>query len=286
MIFKNALIIISCLIWTISCTQKVGLNESGKNFEYKPDSIIIGKSTKAQVIQTYGQPIRSNAAGKYEKLIYGYTLTSTEQESMAGKMASSYGTTALGLIPGVGAIASAGAAIGEAAHSSSQMAQPKKFNEDFKTLVVSVGLADGIVKDYTYRDSLLNGEDQSATLQIKASKLQSEGKTQESIALLEQAISLNPKNYRAYNNLAWMLADLNIDNDKALNYAQTAVEIFPDCPYSNGTLGTCYYKKKDYVNADKYLTTSINLFPVYAPQDQQSLMNNRTRLELVKQESK
>jgi tetratricopeptide (TPR) repeat protein len=56
-----------------------------------------------------------------------------------------------------------------------------------------------------------------------------------------------PANVVALNNLAY---NLSTDNpDEALKYAQTAVELAPDAPFAQDTLGWIYYRKGMYDNA-------------------------------------
>ena len=59
------------------------------------------------------------------------------------------------------------------------------------------------------------------------------------------------------NSLAWALASLGTDIDKAIELSKNAVELEPKSPHYIDTLGFAYYKKGDYDNALKTLLKAV-----------------------------
>ncbi|MEO5355519.1 MAG: hypothetical protein H7835_20250, partial [Magnetococcus sp. XQGC-1] len=132
------------------------------------------------------------------------------------------------------------------------------------------------------KDGVLRGHDESETLYLRSIQLRNEsGKTGEIIDLLKRSVSLNPRNHRALNNLAWTLIDLDISVPDGVDYAKQAVEVFPDSPHNNGTLGVGYQKLGDVSNAKKYLQLAVKLYPIYAPGDHKAFEHDKARLAIL-----
>ena len=165
---QSALIIIVSLSLMFGCTQKIGVQESGKQLAYKEGSITIGKTTKREIVQLYGQATQASAAGKYENLVYRWNKQYQNYDS-----GSKMGSWALGAIPGVGGLVVSGAQL---ANTATKDQKAPEIQQEFQFMEISIGLSDGIVRDYIYRDNFLNGEDESAKLEIKASIAQKEEK--------------------------------------------------------------------------------------------------------------
>ena len=81
-------------------------------------------------------------------------------------------------------------------------------------------------------------------------------------SLLGQLETLYDENYKYsqdetsaqnMNSLAWALASLGTDIDRAIELSKNAVELEPQSPHYIDTLGFAYYKKGDYDNALKTL---------------------------------
>jgi tetratricopeptide (TPR) repeat protein len=267
--------VVSTLIVAIfmsGCTTTQTLSESGRQIELKKNTgIVIGKTTKRQIFDLYGQPANSQIMGKYEVLAYSYSRDTYESEGA--------GSFALGLIP----------VVGEAkfvSDLSRDRGKDNQTNKEWQDLEVYLDLSSGIVRDYSYHDSKLNGHDESESLLLKSMAAFGENRNDEGMKLLEQAVAANPGNHRAANTLAWRLIDLSIDVDKGIALAKKAVEVFPDSPHNNGTLGVGYLKKGDLVNAELYLQKAIDLFPVYAPQDFKSLQHDKAMLATIRSQKK
>lgn len=242
------------------------LQEAGNDFSYNQSvSIVVGRSTKNDIVSSYGNPTKSEIKGKYEVLTYYYARESLKH----------------GRAIGMGLLSAATGGVSDLVvdHGVRQ----SDTQQEFKEMVVYADIMTGIVKDYYYHDSDLNGQDESETLYLRASALlKSGGKKKDAYDMLEKSISLNPQNHRALNTLAWEFIDNNIDIEKGLAYAKKAVEIFPDNPFNNGTLGVGYLKKNDLDNAEKYLQAALNLYPVYYPRASHAYNQDKARLENVK----
>jgi tetratricopeptide (TPR) repeat protein len=76
------------------------------------------------------------------------------------------------------------------------------------------------------------------------------------IASYRAVLALEPSNLIALNNLAYVLAA--DDPDEALKLAQRAVEMMPDNPEVQDTLGWIYHRKGLYSVAVQYLKTAVD----------------------------
>jgi tetratricopeptide (TPR) repeat protein len=250
-----------------ACASTV--DQRGQKFDYKPNGIVIGETTKRQVLESYGSPTTSEVRGKYEILTYQYSKESLRHERTIGM-------SALSVIP----------VVGLATLAMDHSVQDSEISREGRVLKVYAELSSGVVRDYYYHDTDMKGHDESETLLLKGHALLKQGKTQEAIQAFEKAVALNPANHRVLNTLAWTLIDLNIDLEKAVRYAEEAVEVFPDSPYNNGTLGCGCFKKRDFEKAEKYLNVAVSLFPVYAPQDTKALAHDKAILAAVQEQKK
>lgn len=254
------------LIGFLGCASTI--DQRGKDFTYKP-GIVIGKTTKREIQETYGHPTASEIKGKYEILRYSYSKESLKHGRTIG----------MGLLSAV-------PVVGLATLAMDQGVQESEMAREYRLMTIYTELSTGIVRDFFYHDSDGKGQDESETLLLKGWALLKQGKNQEGIQALEQSISLNPNNHRALNALAWTLIDFNIDVGKGVAFADRAVKVFLDSPYNNGTLGCGYYKKGDLARAEEYLTAAIKLFPVYAPQDQKGIAHDKAILQSIREQRK
>ena len=176
--------------------------------------------------------------------------------------------------------------VGLATLAMDQGVQDSEISREGRVLRVYAELSSGVVRDFYYHDSDMKGQDESETLLLQGYSLLKKGKTQEAIRVFEKSVALNPANHRALNTLAWTLIDLNIDLEKGVRYAEQAVQVFPDSPYNNGTLGCGCFKKGDLEEAEKYLSLAVNLFPVYEPQDARALAHDKAILAAIQGQKK
>ena len=77
----------------------------------------------------------------------------------------------------------------------------------------------------------------------------------------ERVIGLDPKAAIAANNLAYIYADRGENLDVALHLARTAVEVMPESPQAQDTLGWVYYKKQTPELAVQAFEQTIKLDP-------------------------
>jgi tetratricopeptide (TPR) repeat protein len=82
------------------------------------------------------------------------------------------------------------------------------------------------------------------------------GKFDQATANYRKVLANESRNLFALNNLAYRLANDSNESDEALRYAQAALEIGPDNPAIQDTIGWAYYRKGLYKNALPYLTTA------------------------------
>jgi tetratricopeptide (TPR) repeat protein len=82
------------------------------------------------------------------------------------------------------------------------------------------------------------------------------GNQADAIEQYRAIINRDPRNLAALNNLA---CALTADNpDEALKYAQSAVEVAPEEPAAQDTLGWIYYRKGIYREAVTYLKRAVD----------------------------
>jgi tetratricopeptide (TPR) repeat protein len=84
-----------------------------------------------------------------------------------------------------------------------------------------------------------------------------DGKPAAAIEDYRKALALDGKNAGAMNNLAYLLAESN-QEDEALKYAQEAKQMAPDSPVVDDTLGWTYYRKGMYPMAVTYLESAVS----------------------------
>ncbi|MBT0893019.1 hypothetical protein KI811_04190 [Geobacter hydrogenophilus] len=230
------------------------IRQEHDDIDCKPGDVIIGKTTKRQIVELCGLAPSTRIVGNYEILEY---------HDMSAKVGKAIGLGALGALAG--------------GIPLERLAGNYK-----KEAIVFVDITSGIVRDYYYHNYDDNkGHDLSETTLLQADDMIEDGNVDEAIALLKQAISQNKNNHRAINTLAWLLAEMNIDSKAALTYAQMAVEIFPDSPYNNGTLGIAYMRNNDRENAKKHLEKALNLFALYFPNAEKAIEHDKAWLKFA-----
>ena len=85
------------------------------------------------------------------------------------------------------------------------------------------------------------------------------GNVHEAISAYRKVVARNPKHEEALNNLAFLLASEDVD--EALKYAETALEISPENPATQDTIGWVYYRKGHYARALSYLKGAVATEP-------------------------
>ena len=87
------------------------------------------------------------------------------------------------------------------------------------------------------------------------------GRPAEAIAAYRYVLSKNERIAEAHNNLAWLLADRDVDPVLAEVHARRAVELQPDNPHALGTLGWAQYKNGQLDEAALSLTKATRALP-------------------------
>ncbi len=75
------------------------------------------------------------------------------------------------------------------------------------------------------------------------------------------AIRINPDHFWAYNNLAWILIDEDIDINEGLKLALKANQLHPDNGIIMDTIGWGFYKKGRYYQAVQWLSKAVDQNP-------------------------
>lgn len=250
LIFKFYLILLGLLF----TTGFAPIRQEHDDIECKPGEVIAGKTTKRQIIELCGLAPKSRIVGNYEILEY------RDNSAKVGK------AIGLGVLGGLaGGIPLEGLA-----------------GNYKKEAIVFIDLASGTVRDYYYHNYDDNkGHDLSESTLLQADEKIEDGNIDEAIALLKQSITQNPSNHRSLNTLAWLMTEMNTDSKAALGYAQKAVEIFPDSPYNNGTLGMAYLRNNDRENAKKHLEKAIKLYGLYFPTEEKAIEHDKAWLKFA-----
>lgn len=90
------------------------------------------------------------------------------------------------------------------------------------------------------------------------------GRWKEAVPFFEKAIEHNPANYRALNDLAYVLTEFEGDPKRGFEYAKQSLSMVwrgssEECPILD-TVGWAYYQQEtDLTKAKKYLTEALNL---------------------------
>jgi Flp pilus assembly protein TadD len=83
-------------------------------------------------------------------------------------------------------------------------------------------------------------------------------------AQLQQFIDENPTDYPSlYNQWAWLVANTEGDQAKAVEYSRRSLELSPNEPSYLDTLGRCYFAVGDVENAVVYQRRAVKLAPQY-----------------------
>lgn len=97
---------------------------------------------------------------------------------------------------------------------------------------------------------------------MKGYCLEKTGNIDEAILAYQAIIDLEGDNINACNSLAYILAVRGKDLGRALSLAQRACRAFPDNPSYCDTMGFILLKKKDFINAEKFLKKARKLAPL------------------------
>jgi len=87
------------------------------------------------------------------------------------------------------------------------------------------------------------------------------GRTDGAVEAYRTALARNERLAEAHNNLAWLLADLDLDPVLAEVHARRAAELQPENPDVLGTLGWALYKNRLLVEAEGTLSRATGLRP-------------------------
>ena len=87
------------------------------------------------------------------------------------------------------------------------------------------------------------------------------GNYEEAIDSYAQAIVLDSTNAAAFNNLAWVYAELGVNLDQALALSRRSLDLAPDEPEYLDTLAEIYYKRKEYLRALNFIRRAVEQNP-------------------------
>jgi tetratricopeptide (TPR) repeat protein len=87
------------------------------------------------------------------------------------------------------------------------------------------------------------------------------GKRDSTEPLYKKILTLDPNNFVALNNLAYLMVTQNGDTDMALTYVQKAKQYAPNNPDIDDTLGLIYLKKNQHDNAIRIFKELLNKNP-------------------------
>jgi tetratricopeptide (TPR) repeat protein len=85
----------------------------------------------------------------------------------------------------------------------------------------------------------------------------SRGRFQEAVNHFQRVVETDPNHAQALNNLAYLMLERSDRIDEALKYAQKALELEPDNPIFEDSLGWALYRKGLYSLAARYLEQAV-----------------------------
>lgn len=91
------------------------------------------------------------------------------------------------------------------------------------------------------------------------------GRSEESAALYQKILEVQPDNVVAINNLAWIMCEEQGKYRKALELAQRGLEISPDYIDLIDTRGVVYYRLGEFEKAVHNFTRCVKLYPLRMP---------------------
>lgn len=103
----------------------------------------------------------------------------------------------------------------------------------------------------------LNAKDVDAVAQL-ALVYDAMKRFEDSDALYEEALRLDPANHLVLNNYAYSLAERDIKLERALEMSQKAVDVQPENASYLDTIGWIYFRLARYVEAEKYVKQAIS----------------------------
>ena len=115
--------------------------------------------------------------------------------------------------------------------------------------------------EFEFRRLLEEGFESAKVYSALAHALYGQNKTEESIALLEKALNLEPDNSNALNSLGYILADQEKRLPMALVYCQKALKKSPDNPAYLDSLGWALFKNGELKEARRHLKRALERAP-------------------------
>jgi len=101
-----------------------------------------------------------------------------------------------------------------------------------------------------------------ATLLTKGVLLEAKGFPDSAVAVYKQIINADPFSAEAFNNLAWVMANNNLNPAQASNFAREAIGLSGGLNGNlHGTLGWALFKEKKYKQASASMQTAIKFNP-------------------------
>ena len=79
--------------------------------------------------------------------------------------------------------------------------------------------------------------------------------------VVRRLVTIEPKNADALNYLGYLLADRGQQLDEAIRYVRRALDLEPNNPNYLDSLGWAYFRRGDYVEAEKYLAPAAQQLP-------------------------
>jgi tetratricopeptide (TPR) repeat protein len=103
----------------------------------------------------------------------------------------------------------------------------------------------------------LNSKDVDAVAQL-ALVYDAMKRFEDSDALYEEALRLDPANHLVLNNYAYSLAERDVNLERALEMSQKAVDVQPENASYLDTIGWIYFRLARYAEAEKYIKQAIS----------------------------
>ena len=111
----------------------------------------------------------------------------------------------------------------------------------------------------TYQQSIKDHPREISFYILAGMMYESQSNYDQARSMYQQALSIDPDNALASNNLAYLMLQQGGNVDVALNMAQKARRGMPDSPAAADTLGFAYYQKGVYQSAIDMFQESLRL---------------------------
>lgn len=115
--------------------------------------------------------------------------------------------------------------------------------------------------EYEFRKLIDSGFESSQIYAAVGYVLYSQKKVKDAVSFLEKSLEMDPENANAENSLGYIIAEEDMNINRALKLCRKAIKKKPNNPAYLDSLGWVYYKKGNLAKAHSYLRQALDIAP-------------------------